>query len=183
MRGQRLFFRNDRAKNYRARHFENQYRFSRLIVAFENGHSRLIAVEESPFVPLISSKSLLTCTDVHLFFSVSPRLPVFYRSDYIFSRGRPRSYVADVFSRFISEILSWSNFHCDLAVRYTFSYTPTCTSQCHPLSSRPSPLALPFCLSFFFCALSAPCGSIASSVYRSDSTHSRAVSYSWPLWQ
>lgn len=56
------------------------------------------------------------------FFSVSLRLslPIFYRSAYIFFRGRPRSYVANVFSRFISEILSRSNFHCDLAVRYTF---------------------------------------------------------------
>lgn len=119
--------------------------------------------------------------DILFFLSLSAtHLHMFYRSDYIFFHGRPRSYVADVFSRFISEILSWSNFHCDLAVRYTFSYTPTCILQCHPLSlSRSSVLSLIFLRSFystrFYLRL---CLS-----YWSGSTHSRAVSYSWPLWQ
>lgn len=90
--------------------------------------------------------------------------PTFYRSAYIFFRGRPRSYVADVFSRFISEILSWSNFHCDLAVRHTFSYTPTCISQCHPPPFPP--LMLFHSISHFFCAPSAPRGSISGSVPR-----------------
>lgn len=93
-------------------------------------------------------------------------LPAFYRSTYIFFPGRPRSYVADVFSRFISEILSWSNFHCDLAVRYTFSYTPTCISQCHPPSI--SLFLFLFFPPFLFSVLSIARGSICVSlVYRS----------------
>lgn len=121
-------------------------------------------------------------------FHPSAALPsVFYRSAYIFFRGRPRSYVADVFSRFISEILSWSNFHCDLAVRYTFSYTPTCISQCHP----PFP-AIPFLSPTPVLSISHPLLHFFHSMrfylwfclpYRPDSTHSRAVSYSQPPWQ
>lgn len=58
--------------------------------------------------------------------------------------------------------------------------TPTCILQCHPLPlSRSSVLSLIFLRSFystrFYLRL---CLS-----YWSGSTHSRAVSYSWPLWQ
>lgn len=109
--------------------------------------STLIFSETFGVSELFSCFSLFLFHPSAAFLSLSLPLSIFYRSADIFFRGRPRSYVADVFSRFISEILSWSNFHCDLAVRYTFSYTPICISQCHP----PSPsLPLPFSLFLFF---------------------------------
>lgn len=50
-------------------------------------------------LPLIFSRSFGASTPLIFFLSFC-HLSVFYRSVYIFFRGRPRSYVADVFSPF-----------------------------------------------------------------------------------
>lgn len=172
----KLFIDNNYTKSYRAI-------FHKLVILLI-----IIILHYFAFLANNYRKRLSVCSDILIFsktlevqaflFFLPLCFPTFYRSAYIFFRGRPRSYVADVFSRFISEILSWSNFHCDPAVRYTFSCTPTCISHCHPLSpTRSSVLSLIFPRSFYPTRFYLRLG----LSYRSDSTHSRAVSYSWPL--
>lgn len=87
--------------------------------------SQIIAIKDHPSI-LIFSRSFGALTHLPFFIILYfIDLPIYFSVADLDRMSRMFSL------RFISEILSCSNLHCDLAVRYTFSYIPTCISQRH----------------------------------------------------